>query len=136
MQISILLVIALLISGCSAKKSVRNDAGSMGITGVIIAREDADMIDFKDENRTSIGAYGGLSSGGGIGVGSGVFFSPWTSGSSTRPPMRYQVELIGGERMTVYHDSYDFQVGDCVEIDRHPDKKDRPPSMKRVKGGC
>lgn len=136
MQISILLIIALLISGCSAKKSDKNDTGSIGVTGVIIAREDAGTIDVEDENRTHSGAYGRISIGGGIGIGSGVLFSPWTSGSSTRPPMRYEVELQAGDRMTVYHDSYDFQIGDCVEIDQYPDNEAHPPSMKRIQSGC
>jgi len=36
--------------------------------------------------------------------------------------MRYEVELQNEGRITVYHDSYDFQIGDCVEIGVYPDK--------------
>ena len=136
MQISILLLIALLIFGCSAKKSDQDDAGSISKIGVIIAREDAAMIDVEDETRTRTGAFGRISSGGGFSIGSGVLFSPRTSGSSSRPPMRYEVELQAGERMTVYHDSYDFQIGDCVEIRLYPDEEEHPPAMKRIKDGC
>jgi len=44
--------------------------------------------------------------------------------------MRYEVELEDGDQISVYHDSHDFQIGDCVEITLHP------PAMKRIKDGC
>ncbi len=50
--------------------------------------------------------------------------------------MRYEVELEDGDQISVYHDSHDFQIGDCVEITVHPDEEEHPPRMKRIKGGC
>jgi len=50
--------------------------------------------------------------------------------------MRYEVELEDGDQIIVYHDSHDFQIGDCVEIGVYPDKEEYPPAMKRIKDGC
>ena len=50
--------------------------------------------------------------------------------------MRYEVELQNEGRITVYHDSYDFQIGDCVEIGVYPDEEEHPPAIKRFKDGC
>jgi len=136
MRNSILLLIALLISGCSAKKSDQNDAGSISEIGVIVAREDVEMMTVEKEVRTNISAYGGLSGHGGLATGAGDLFPPRTSGGSARRPMRYEVELQNEGRITVYHDSYEFQIGDCVEIGLYPNNEERPPAMKRIRGGC
>jgi hypothetical protein len=136
MRTSILLLVALLVLGCSSKKAHENDTGSTSKIGVIIAREDVEMMSVEEETRTNTSAYGGVSSGGGFSIGLGVLFSPWTSGSSSRKPMRYEVELQNEGRITVYHDSYDFQIGDCVEIAVYPDKEEHSPAMKRIKDGC
>jgi hypothetical protein len=50
--------------------------------------------------------------------------------------MRYEVELQNEGRITVYHDSYDFQIGDCVEIGVYPDKEEYPPVIKSIKDSC
>ena len=135
MRTSILLLVALLVFGCSSKKADENDTGSTKKIGVIVAREDVETMDVEEETRTNTSAYGGVSSGG-FAIGSGVLFSPRTSGASARKPMRYEVELQNEGRITVYHDSYDFQIGDCVEIGLYPDEEEHLPTMKRIKGGC
>ena len=135
MRTSILLLVALLVSGCSSKKADENGTGSTKKIGMIIAREDVETMDVEEETRTNTSAYGGVSSGG-FAIGSGVLFSPRTSGVSARKPMRYEVELQNEGRITVYHDSYDFQIGDCVEIGLYPDEEEHLPTMKRIKGGC
>ena len=50
--------------------------------------------------------------------------------------MRYEVELTDGGQITIYHDSQDFEIEDCVEIAVYPDEEKHPPTMKRNKGGC
>jgi hypothetical protein len=136
MRTSILLLVALLAFGCSSKKASENDTGSNRKIGVIVAREDVEMMSVEEETRTNTSAYGGVSSGGGFSIGLGILFSPRTSGSSSRVPMRYEVELQNEGRITVYHDSYEFQIGDCVEISLYPDEEEHSPAMKRIKGGC
>ena len=135
MRTSILLLVALLVFGCGSKKAGENDTGSTKKIGVIVAREDIETMDVDTETRTNTSAYGGVSSGG-FSIGTGVLFSPRTSGASARKPMRYEVELQNEGRITVYHDSYDFQLGDCVEIGLYPDDDEHPPAMKRIEGGC
>lgn len=136
MRTSILLLVAVLVFGCSSKKADEIDTASASKIGVIVAREDVETMDVEEETRTNSSAYGGVSSGGGFSIGVGVLFSPRTSGASARKPMRYEVELQNEGRITVYHDSYDFQIGDCVEIGLDPDDDEHPPAMKRIKGGC
>jgi hypothetical protein len=46
------------------------------------------------------------------------------------------VELTGGEKLTVYHKSNDFEVEDCVEIKSRIGDDKNPPKMKRLKDGC
>ncbi len=42
--------------------------------------------------------------------------SAFSGGESEEHPVRYQVELVDGEPITVYHESDLFEVEDCVEI--------------------
>jgi len=136
MRILIMLLVLLPAFGCSSKNAPENHAEIITRYGIITAREDVDMQDVDEASRTSSSVYGGVSSGGGFSIGLGVLFSPRTSGSSSRRPMRYEVELQNEGRITVYHDSYDFQIGDCVEITSPPDEEEHPPAMKRIKDGC
>lgn len=136
MRSSILPLVALLAFGCSSKNAYENDAGIITRTGMIMTRDEVEMRDVEEGTRTNTSAYGAVSSGGGFSIGLGFLFSPWTSGASTREPMRYEVELKDGGQISVYHDSHDFQISDCVEITVHPDEAEHPPRMKRIKGGC
>jgi len=136
MRTSILLLVALLAFGCSSKNAHENDAGIITRIGVIVTRDEVEMRDVEEGNRTNTSVYGAASSGGGLSIGLGFLFSPQTTGSSTREPMRYEVELEDGGQISVYHDSHGFQIGDCVEITVHPDEEEHPPRMKRIKDGC
>ena len=71
-----------------------------------------------------------------VAIGIGVLLGSWLSGQSDTEPVRYEVRLDGGGEMTIYHDSPDFEVDDCVEIKVYPDEEKNPPSMKRNKGAC
>jgi hypothetical protein len=136
MRTSVLLLVALLAFGCSSKNAHENDAEIITRIGVIMTRDEVEMRDVEAGARTNTSVYGGISSGAGFSIGLGVLLSPRTTGTSTREPMRYQVELQDGGQITVYHDSHDFQIGDCVEITVHPDEEEHPPRMKRIKDGC
>jgi len=136
MQASILLLVALLAFGCSSKNAHENDAGIITRIGVIVTRDEVEMHDVERATGTNTSVFGAISSGGGISIGLGVLLSPRNSGASTREPMRYQVALEDGSQISVYHDSHDFQIGDCIEITVHPDEEEHPPRMKRIKDGC
>lgn len=136
MRYSLILISALLLFGCSSKST--HEAEVIIKIGVIAAKEDVNMDDVEKERstrgRTSV--YGSISSGGGVSIGIGFLLSPFISGGSDPDPVRYEVNLIDGGQMTIYHDSQDFEVDDCVKITVHPDEKKHPPTMKRNKDGC
>ena len=139
MRYSILITI-LLLAGCSSKSS-QEDAAAQAIVrhGIIAAKRDVSMDQVETNTtrgRTSV--YGSVSSGGGvsIGIGIGVLLSSIGSGDSDPKPVRYDVDLQDGGQITIYHESRDFEVDDCVEITVYPDESKHPPTMKRDKDGC
>ncbi len=137
MRFVLIVLSLLLIAACAGKNAAHEDAEVITKVGVIKARDDVSMQQVEEERSrvdTSIGV--GASSGGGVSIGLGFLFSQFGSKSSETDPVRYEVELIDGGQMTIYHDSRDFEVGDCVEIVVHPDEGKHPPTMKRNKGGC
>ena len=62
--------------------------------------------------------------------------SSFLSGDSDQDLVRYEVDLKDGGQFTIYHDSRDFEVEDCVEITVYPDEDKHPPTMKRNKDAC
>jgi len=135
MRATILLLAALLVFGCGSKKASENEAETITKFGIITAKEDVEMMDVEEGSGSNSSVYSGVSSGGGFGIGLGIFLSP---GSDSGPvePMRYQVELKDGGQITVYHDSHDFEPGDCVEITVYPGEEEYQPTMKRIRDGC
>lgn len=138
MRYTIILITALLMFGCSSKSAREADAEIITKIGVIAAREDVSMDDVEKDTgargRTSV--YGSISTGGRVSIGLGFLLGSFSSGGSDPEPVRYEVNLIDGGQMTIYHDSRDFEVDDCVKITVHPDEEKHPPTMKRNKGGC
>lgn len=137
MRFSIILISTLLVFGCSSKSSQETDAEVIVKVGTIAAKEDVDMNQVETgtgSTRTSV--YGSISSGGRVSIGLGFLLGGFSSGSSDPEPVRYEIDLVDDGQMTIYHDSKDFEVGDCVKITVHPDEKKYPPTMKRHKGGC
>lgn len=137
MRFSFILISTLLVFGCSSKSPQETDAEVIVKVGTIAARQDVDMNQVETgtgSTRTSV--YGSISSGGRVSIGLGFLLGGFSSGSSDPEPVRYEIELVDGGQMTIYHVSKDFEVGDCVKITVHPDEKKYPPTMKRNKGGC
>ena len=130
------LIAALLLSACSSKMTPEEQAKIITRNGVIAAKEDASLNDVERASRGRTSVYGSVSSGGGVSIGIGFLLSTFGSGGSAVEPVRYEVDFVGGGQMTIYHDSRDFEVGDCVEISAHPDEQKFPPKMRRDKGGC
>lgn len=132
MRPGIVALTLLLAAGCSAK-SAREDAANVIVReGTIAAREQVSSDEARDNVNTRTSVYGSVSSGGRVSIGIGVMLSSILAGSSSSQPVRYEVEFDEDDSMTIYHDSPDFAVGDCVEIRVHPDEKKHPPAMKRV----
>lgn len=138
MRYLIILITAMLLFGCSSKSAHEDGAEIITKVGVVAAKEDVSMNDVEKDTatrgRTSV--YGSVSSGGGVSIGIGFLLGAFSSGSSDPDPVRYEINLLDGGQMTIYHDSRDFEVDDCVKIIVHPDEKKHPPVMERNKGGC
>ncbi len=136
MRYSILLLSALLAFGCSSKTPSEDDAEVIIKMGVISAKEDASLNDVEKDATSTTSVYGSVSSGGGVSIGLGFLLGSFSSSDSDRDLVRYEVDLKDGGQFTIYHDSQDFEVDDCVEIIVHPDEDKYPPTMTRKKGAC
>jgi len=139
MRYSILLLSVLLVFGCSSKSAHEDDAEIITRTGIITAKEDASLNDVERDKNASTSVYGSVASGSGgsgVSIGIGVLLSSFFSSDSEPELVRYEVDLKDGGQFTIYHDSRDFEVDDCVEITVHPDEDKYPPTMKRKKGAC
>lgn len=138
MRYPIILISALLLFGCSSKSAQETEAEVITKIGVIAAKEDVNMDQVEKDTgtrgRTSV--YGSISTGGRVSIGIGFLLGSFSSGSSDPDPVRYEIDLIDGGQMTIYHNSRDFEVDDCVKIRVHPDEEKHPPTMKRHKDGC
>jgi len=136
MRYLITLITVMLLFGCSSKSAHEGDAEIITKIGVVAVKEDVSMDDVERDTHSRTSVYGSISTGGRVSIGIGFLLSPFTSGGSDPEPVRYEINLLDGGQMTIYHDSRDFEVDDCVEIIVHPDEKKHPPTMKRNKGGC
>jgi len=139
MRYSILLLSVLLVFGCSSKNAREDNAEIITKIGVITAKEDASLNDVEKDKNASTSVYGSVSSGSGgsgVSIGIGVLLSSFFSGDSDQDLVRYEVDLKDGGQFTIYHDSRDFEVDDCVEITVHPDEDNHPSTMKRKNGAC
>ena len=136
MRHTIVVILTLLLIACSSKQAQEEEAKIITKTGVIAAREEVSMDDVERGTRGRTSVYGSISSGGRVSIGIGFLLGAFSSGSSDPEPVRYEINLLDGGQMTIYEDSRDFEVGDCVTIRLHPDEEKHPPEMKRNKGGC
>jgi len=134
---SVLMLLTLaLLYGCASNKPAENDAEFITRIGVIKGKDVIDPETAASDRRVNTGVSASVSSGGGISVGIGFLVSALSGASSEDPLVRYQVELSGGEKITVYHQSSIFEVEDCVEIKSVAGDDKNPPQMKRLKNGC
>lgn len=141
MPYSLLVLTVLLSIGCSASKPQIDDAEIITRIGVIVVKDDTNQnaVEGESTGTSSTSVYGSVSSGGsgsGVSIGLGVLLGSISSASSSEAPVRYDIETQEGEKVTVYYESHDFEVGDCVEVTSHPDEEKNPPVMKRKKGAC
>ena len=133
MQFALALLVVVLVAGCSSKQPQENDIVTK--LGIVSAKEEVEVSEVESETSGNTVFFGGISSGGGFSIGVGSQSSPGSS-SKTRKSMRYEVELSEGGQMSVYHDSHDFEVGDCVEVTVNSTDNENPPGMQRVEDGC
>jgi hypothetical protein len=133
--VSILFFLALL-SACASNNPPEDQAEMITRVGVITGKEVVELEGSGGDSRVSTGVSASVSSGGGLSIGIGFLLSPLFNKSPDKAPVRYHVELLNGDPLTVYHDSDVFEVGDCVEISSLADNDKAAPLMKRIEGGC
>ncbi len=134
MRIGIYLLTLVVLLGCGSNKAPVEVADVITRVGVITAKEVVSIDEVRRNTHTSV--YVSATSGGSVAVGIGVLLGSWMSGGSDVEPVRYEVRLEDGGEMTVYHESPDFEVDDCVRIRIYPDEEKDPPSMRRDRDAC
>ena len=134
MRSAIMLLTLALLYGCASSQPSESELVTR--IGVIVGKEVVDLEAGSTQNRTTTAVSVGASSGGGFAIGLGFLLSPSSRTSDETPPVRYRVDLMDGEQMTVFHESNLFEVEDCVEITSLVGDDQNPPMMKRIKGGC
>jgi len=134
---ALLASLLLLAAACGTKSTQPADPPIVKF-GVIATKQDASKDQVQSATRGTTSVYGSISSGGrvSIGVGIGVLMGTFGSGSSDQQPVRYDIDLQDGGQITVYHESRNFEVGDCVRITVYPDEQKHAPDMERSKEGC
>ncbi|MCG6891622.1 MAG: hypothetical protein LJE92_18725 [Gammaproteobacteria bacterium] len=134
---SILMLLTLaLLYGCASNKPAEDDTQFITRIGVIKSKDVVELENASGDKKVNTSVHASVSSGGGVSIGLGFLVMAMSGGSSEDPPVRYQVELADGEKMTVYHKSNDFEVDDCVEIKSRVGDDEKSPQMKRLKDGC
>ena len=129
----ILLPCLTLLVACSGKTA--EDGGQPETKyGLITAKEEVDLD--SDDSNTRTRVFASVSSGGGVSVGFGFLVGLFNSGKKEENPIRYEVSLLDGSDITIYHSSRHFEVDDCVKITLHDDQDESPPDMERSKQGC
>lgn len=131
MRYPILLLTVLLVFGCSSKSTHEDSAAAIVKSGMIKTKENVSRDDVEADSNVNTSVYASFSSGGRVSIGLGFLFFPFTSSSSDEELVRYQVDFEDGGQITIYHESRNFQVDDCVEITVYPDEEKEPPKMVR-----
>ena len=133
---NILLVIVVALGGGCATTSPPPDAEAIVKLGRISERSRVSVDEARSRTAVNTNIYASVSSGGGISIGLGFLLSPFRSDDLSKRPIRYRIDLLDGDRMTVYHDDPDYGPGDCVEIRVYRDGNRYPPSLRRKPGAC
>lgn len=136
MRSTIMLLTLALLYGCAAGSASENDTEFVTRIGVIKGKQVIDPENAGSDKQVNTSVHASVSSGGGLSIGLGFLVSALSGGASEVHPVRYQVELMDGEQITVYHESDLFEVEDCVEIKSLAGDDETPPLMKRIKAGC
>ena len=139
MRLTIMLLTLGMLYACAASSPTESDAEFVTRTGVIKSKQVIDPETSASDKQTSTSVHASVSSGSGgnaVSIGLGFLVSAMSSGSSEEHPVRYQVEFMDGESITVYHESDLFEIEDCVEISSIAGDDETPPLMKRIKDGC
>ena len=111
-----LLVLMLMLATACTSKAVPENTEVVTKFGLITAKEEVELGQVEQSSKTRTSVYGSVSSGGGIRIGVGFLVGLFDSEQLEEDPIRYDVKLLDGSEIEIYHLSRNFEVDDCVMI--------------------
>jgi len=132
MRFWILSLISLSLLGCGSTGSTSGqmtvDSGILQATGVIRARE---ILDLK-----TIDTSAGSDAAGVEGKSFGLEYLSSGTGYKSSTAIRYDIELLEGNLLTVYSEAWRYRVDDCVSVIINLDDNKTPPVIFLNNNDC
>ena len=132
MRFWILSLISLSLLGCGSTGSTSGqmtvDSGILQAAGIIKARE---ILDLKTIDTSTSSEVTGVE-----GKSFGLEYLSSGSGYKSSTAISYDIELIEGDFLTVYSESWRYRVDDCVSVIINLDDNKIPPDIFRNNNDC
>ena len=132
MRFWILSLVSLSLLGCgstgSSSGQMTIDSGVLQATGIIKARE---ILDLK-----AIDASSGSEASGIEGQSFGLEYLASGSGYKSSTAIRYDIELLEGNLVSVYSESWRYRVDDCVSVIINLEDNKTPPVIFLNNNDC
>ena len=132
MRFWILSLISLSLLGCGSTGSTSGhmtvDSGILQAAGIIRARE---ILDLKTIDTSTSSEVTGVE-----GKSFGLEYLSSGSGYKSSTAIRYDIELIEGNFLTVYSESWRYRVDDCVSVIINLDDDKIPPDIFLNNNDC
>ena len=132
MRFWILSLISLSLLGCGSTGSTSGqmtvDSGILQATGVIRARE---ILDLKTIDTSTSSEVTGVE-----GKSFGLEYLSSGSGYKSSTAIRYDIELLDGNFLTVYSEAWRYRVDDCVSVIINLEDDKTPPDIFLNNNDC
>ncbi len=131
----LLLLTVLAISGCGNKNAALDSKEMTTRLGVITAVELVELDQSNQNFGFSPRIEASISSDRGLTIGLGLLLSKVIVNKAAVSAVRYQIEFPNDDELTLYDDGKPLEIGDCVEVQSHPEQK-TPPRILPKKVDC
>ncbi len=132
MRFRILCLVSLSLSGCgsigSSSGQMKIESGILHATGTIKARE---ILDLKTIDAGSNSEVSGIE-----GQSFGLEYLSSGSGYKSSTAIRYDIELLEGNLVSVYSESWRYRVDDCVSVIINLEDNKTPPVIFLNNNDC
>jgi len=132
MRFWILSLVSLSLLGCgstgSSSGQMTIDSGILQATGIIRARE---ILDLKTIDTSTSSEATGVE-----GKSFGLEYLSSGTGYKSSTAIRYDIELLEGNFLTVYSEAWRYRVGDCVSVIIKLDDNKTPPVIFLNNNDC
>ena len=132
MRFWILCLVSLSLSGCgstgSTSGALKVESGILQATGIIKARE---ILDLKTIDSGSSSKASGIE-----GKSFGLEYLSSGSGYKSSTAIRYDIELLEGNLVSVYSESWRYRVDDCVNVIINLEDNKTPPVIFLNNNDC